>query len=134
ARREQYTSKRWILEFLNRIMKKATAKPPLYIKNFPLKNSTEIVHVEHYLAHAASAYYTSGIREKQLIVTMDGSGDGFVTCLWRGVNGKITPLEKFPESCSLGWFYGNVTEALGWYHGDGEGKTMGLLPMVIIQR
>ena len=29
---------------------------------------------------------------------------------------------------SLGWFYGIVTEALGWWHGDGEGKTMGLAP------
>ncbi|MCW5773652.1 MAG: hypothetical protein KIT16_18565, partial [Rhodospirillaceae bacterium] len=27
---------------------------------------------------------------------------------------------------SLGWAYGVVTEALGWQHGDGEGKTMGL--------
>ena len=128
ARREQYTSKRRMLEFAYRIMKKATAKPPLYIKSFPMNNSTEIVHVEHHLAHAASVYYTSGTRKKQLVVTMDGAGDGFATCLWRGENGKITPLEKFPESCSLGWFYGNVTEALGWWHGGGEGKTMGLDP------
>ena len=93
-----------------------------------MNNSTEIVHVEHHLAHAASAYYTSGTRGKQLIVTMDGSGDGFSTCLWHGENGKISPLKKFPVSASLGWFYGNVTEALGWCHGDGEGKTMGLEP------
>ena len=37
-------------------------------------------------------------------------------------------LETFGQTGSLGWFYSNVTEALGWWHGDGEGKTMGLAP------
>jgi carbamoyltransferase len=37
-------------------------------------------------------------------------------------------LAKYPTSSSIGWFYSNVTEALGWWHGDGEGKTMGLAP------
>src|ERR1041385_7849109 len=32
------------------------------------------------------------------------------------------------NEASLGFFYSNVTEALGWWHGDGEGKTMGLAP------
>lgn len=116
------------LEFARRIMKSSTAKPPLYIKNFPIKDSTEIIHVEHHLAHAASAYYTCGSQENQLIVTMDGAGDGSSICIWRGEGGRIIPLKKFPVSASLGWFYSNVTEALGWWHGDGEGKTMGLAP------
>jgi carbamoyltransferase len=102
--------------------------PPVYFKSFPIPKRTEILHVDHHLAHAASAYFTGGNREKQLIVTMDGSGDGFATCLWRGENGRIDPLEKYPNGGSLGFFYGNVTEALGWVHGDGEGKTMGLAP------
>ena len=45
-----------------------------------------------------------------------------------GRDGFITSLIKLPTYASLGWFYSNVTEALGWYHGDGEGKTMGLAP------
>jgi carbamoyltransferase len=48
--------------------------------------------------------------------------------LWRGENGRIERLDCFPTSASIGWFYSNVTEALGWWHGDGEGKTMGLAP------
>jgi carbamoyltransferase len=111
-------------QFLHRPLK----MPPLYIKRFPLPDSTPILHVEHHLAHAASAYYTSRAPGRQLILTMDGAGDGVSICLWRGENGKITPLKKFPVSASLGWFYSNVTEALGWWHGDGEGKTMGLAP------
>jgi carbamoyltransferase len=57
---------------------------------------------------------------------MDGAGDGASAVIWRGNAGKLTCLKRFPENASLGWFYGNVTEALGWRHGDGQGKTMGL--------
>ena len=127
-KREKGTSKRQAFEFVREILKKPEVKPPLYIKNFPLHPRTEIVHVEHHLAHAASAYYTSGYRDKQLIVTIDGSGDGVAIGIWRGENGKITKLHTFPNAGSLGWFYSNITEALGWWHGDGEGKTMGLAP------
>jgi len=113
---------------VRRLLKKLRAKPPVYIKNYPLPDSVPIVHVDHHLAHAASAYYTSGNTEKQLIVTMDGSGGEVSTVIWRGENGRIEPLQEFPNEGSLGWFYSNVTEALGWWHGDGEGKTMGLAP------
>ena len=107
----------------------AFIKPPVYIKGFyPDKNKTTLINVEHHLAHAASAYYTSGNPEKQVIVTIDGAGDNFSTCIWRGEGNSITSLEKNSTNGSLGWFYSNVTEALGWWHGDGEGKTMGLAP------
>lgn len=128
AKQESKTSPRRMLDFVSTIMSKPAVKPPLYIKNFPLHSRTEIVHVDHHLAHAASAYYTSGTKDKQLIVTVDGAGDGVSIGLWRGEHGKITPLQMFPTSASLGWFYSNVTEALGWWHGDGEGKTMGFAP------
>jgi len=127
-REEKFTTQRRMLEFAKRILNKPVAKPPLYIKNFPVPSKTEIIHVEHHLAHAASAYYTSGNNEKQLVVTMDGAGDGYSICIWRAENGKITPIKKLSVSASIGWFYSNVTEALGWWHGDGEGKTMGLAP------
>jgi carbamoyltransferase len=128
AKREPFTHKRQAVELVRGILKRPEIKPPLYIKNFPLHPKTEIIHVEHHLAHAASAYYTSGTREKQLIVTIDGSGDSVSAGLWRGEHGKITRLQTFPNAGSLGWFYSNVTEGLGWWHGDGEGKTMGLAP------
>jgi carbamoyltransferase len=40
----------------------------------------------------------------------------------------MRPLKKFGTSGSLGWAYGAATEALGWWVGDGEGKTMALAP------
>jgi len=128
ARRERTSRRAQGIAFVRGILKHGEEKPPLYVKNFPMHPKTEIVHVEHHLAHAASAYYTNPTTEKQLIVTMDGVGDGVSTALWRGEHGKIEKLETFGTSASLGWFYGNVTEGLGWWHGDGEGKTMGLAP------
>jgi carbamoyltransferase len=128
ARAEPMTYRHRVADFINGKLKKPRTQPPLYIKTFPLQGRTEIAHVEHHLAHAASAYYTSGRRDKQLIVTIDGEGDGISGGIWRGENGKISKLHVFPTSGSVGWFYSNVTEALGWWHGDGEGKTMGLAP------
>jgi carbamoyltransferase len=58
ARKEKTSWKRQGLDVLSDLSSKPSQKPPLYIKNFPIGDKTEIVHVEHHLAHAASAYYT----------------------------------------------------------------------------
>ena len=126
--RQEHSKFRLALNIATRITNTASVKMPLYVERFPLKNSIPIVHVNHHLAHAASAYYTCGSSDRQLILTMDGIGDGSSVCLYRGEAGKIEPLKIFPAGASLGWFYSNVTESLGWWHGDGEGKTMGLAP------
>jgi carbamoyltransferase len=130
-KREKPGKQKQAVELIRDFLNRPEVRPPLYVKNFPLAERTEIVHVEHHLAHAASAYYTSpasAAGEKQLIVTIDGIGDGVSVGIWRGEKGKITKLHTIPGAGSLGWFYSNVTEALGWWHGDGEGKTMGLAP------
>lgn len=127
-RREKPALRHAVVETLREWLNKPGLKPPLYFKNFPAKDSMPIVHVNHHLAHAASAYYTSGFADKQLIVTIDGIGDNISCALWRGDKGKIEILKSWGREASLGWFYSNVTEALGWWHGDGEGKTMGLAP------
>lgn len=112
-----------------RIIRKAQGELPLYIKTYPLLDRIPIIRVPHHMAHASSALYTSGFAGDGLIVTLDGIGDGISGAIWRGKsNGTIECLHQFDGNGSLGWFYGNVTEALGWWHGDGEGKTMGLAP------
>lgn len=128
SRREKPHLTKQAAELTRRWTNRPENRPPLYFKTFPLASRTELAHVEHHLAHAAAAYYTSGRRDKQLIVTLDGIGDGISLALWRGENGKIERLKSWGSEASLGWFYSNVTEALGWWHGDGEGKTMGLAP------
>lgn len=102
--------------------------PPAYVKTYKYPLSSELLYIEHHLAHAASAYYTSGFNEKTLVITADGSGDGISTTVWISEDGKLTPRLKVGREGSLGAFYGLVTESLGWWVGDGEGKTMGLAP------
>lgn len=103
---------------------------PLYIQPFKTSRAAEVELIEHHEAHAASAYYTSGrpLSERVVVATLDGEGQGVSCAIWRGEHGRLEPLCKLGTSGSLGWFYSNVTEALGWWHGDGEGTTMGLAP------
>jgi carbamoyltransferase len=101
---------------------------PLYLPRFRLGEHTQVINVDHHLAHAAAAFHTCPHQEKQLVLSMDGLGDGFSICIYCGENGRLEPLHQMGADASLGWFYSNITEALGWWHGDGEGKTMGLAP------
>jgi len=101
---------------------------PLYLPRFPLASHTKVRNVDHHLAHASAAFHTAPHQEKQLVLSMDGLGDGNSLCIYRGEAGRLELLHQLGPDASLGWFYSNVTEALGWWHGDGEGKTMGLAP------
>ncbi|MBN1450069.1 MAG: hypothetical protein JW963_03565 [Anaerolineales bacterium] len=103
---------------------------PTYFKPWILSKTCKILTVEHHLAHAASTYYTSGIKptKRTLVVTMDGRGDDVSVSIWRAENNRLQPLRQWDGTASLGWFYANATEALGWRHGSDEWKTMGLAP------
>lgn len=108
---------------------------PVYFKPWKLSRTCKILTVEHHLGHAASAYYTSGIKsdERALVVTMDGRGDDVSVAVWRGENNRLQSLRQWDGSASMGWFYANATEALEWRHGSDEWKTMGLAPYGIPQ-
>lgn len=102
---------------------------PLYQIPFKLSDKCKIHLIEHHLAHAASACYTSGLyNEKALVVTMDGVGDNTSIAIWRFEKNKIEKLQQFDGTGSLGWFYANATEAMEWRHGSDEWKLMGLAP------
>lgn len=100
---------------------------PSYRSIYPLKEKTRLIQINHHLAHASSAYYTSGF-DRCLVVTADGSGDGLSATVWLAEDGVMNPLIKIGRNGSLGFFYNAVTEALGWQVSEGEGKTMGLAP------
>lgn len=128
-RRLKASWKRELYETYTRIAHRAQGELPVYIKTYPIPDRIPLIRVPHHLAHASSAFYTSGFIGDALILTLDGIGGGISGGIWRGkADGSIERLQAFDGSGSLGWFYGNVTEALGWWHGDGEGKTMGLAP------
>lgn len=113
------------------------AKPPtlpLYKEPLPLSSGCCLVMVPHHMAHAASAYFTSGLGdERALIVTMDGVGEGVSTAVWRAEGNRIEPVKLWDSRASMGWFYACATEALGWRHGSDEWKTMGLAPYGVAQ-
>jgi len=108
------------------LIKPQRRDPPLYLSRIELSPRCTLLCIEHHLCHAAAAYFTRGRDDGCLIVTMDGIGDDVSAAIWLGERNKIERLAQWGRNASLGWFYGIVTEALGWQHGDGEGKTMGL--------
>lgn len=103
-------------------------KPPIYMPDYTLKDVSKFQNVEHHMAHASAAHYTRRTAEKCLVFTIDGCGDGVSTAVWVAEGNRIKPLQKLFREASIGWAYSVVTEGLHWWHGDGEGKTMGLAP------
>lgn len=85
----------------------------------------KVTTVDHHLAHAASAYYTSGF-DNPLIVTCDGAGDGLCGSINVLNNGEIERLHGASETCSPGLVYSEVTHHLGYKRNRHEGKITGL--------
>jgi carbamoyltransferase len=81
--------------------------------------------VDHHLAHAASAYYTSG-KEDAFVVTLDGQGDGLAGTVYHGVGGDLIKANEVSSFHSLGLFYNFVTWMLGYKPMRHEGKITGL--------
>ena len=101
-------------------------KPPLYLAPHAQVPAEKIISIEHHQAHAASAHFTRSSPDACLVFTLDGAGDRVSTMVWRSEGNTLEPLAKYGTEASFGWGYSAVTEALGWWHGDSEGKTMGL--------
>jgi carbamoyltransferase len=87
----------------------------------------EVHHVEHHLAHLASAFLVSGFNEAACI-SVDGFGDFASTAFGfgHGSEVKIDNRVYFPHS--LGIFYSALTQFLGFPHYGDEYKVMGLAP------
>ncbi len=112
----------------NRLIGVDSIKLPIYFPDYTSFDKKKIINNNHHLVHAASAYYTQCDNDKQLIFTIDGTGDNICTSIWMAEGNEIKLLKKYYKEASIGWAYSVVTEGLHWIHGDGEGKTMGLAP------
>src|SRR5271168_652375 len=84
-------------------------------------------HVEHHIAHIASAYYCSPW-EKSAGFSYDGSGDFVSTMMARCEGNEIKVLERVFLPHSLGSFYTMICEFIGYKKYGDEGKVMGLAP------
>jgi carbamoyltransferase len=83
--------------------------------------------VDHHLAHAISAYAFSGFDDAAIVV-MDGRGAWEATTIWRGHGGRIDLVLMIPFPNSVGYFYSEFTEFLGFHRNSDEWKVMGLAP------
>jgi carbamoyltransferase len=84
-------------------------------------------HVDHHLAHAASAYYTSGWDEC-LVIVIDGMGEAHGVTVYAARDGQLTPVHRIAANASIGIFYSIVTLHLGFDFNSDEYKVMGLAP------
>ena len=86
-----------------------------------------VFHVPHHLAHASSAYYTSGW-EDCLVVIIDALGEAHSASIYRGHAGTLDKIAQIPASDSIGILYSLVTLHLGFDFNSDEYKIMGLAP------
>src|SRR5260370_37468244 len=94
---------------------------------YEIELKAQVHHVEHHLAHLASAFLVSGFNEAACL-SIDGFGDFASTAfgLGRGNEVKIDNRVYFPHS--LGVFYSALTQFIGFPHYGDEYKVMGLAP------
>lgn len=99
-----------------------------FLKAFPDYNSSiPIMHVEHHMAHLASAFFVSPF-EKAALISIDGFGDFSSVMTGIGEGSKISRLSSIQFPHSLGLFYSALTQYLGFPHYGDEYKIMGLAP------
>lgn len=83
--------------------------------------------VDHHLAHAISAYAFSGF-EQTAVLVVDGRGAWEASSIWSGHDGRLDHVLTIPWPNSLGLFYAEFTEFLGFQRNSDEWKVMGLAP------
>lgn len=90
-----------------------------------IAQKTKVHFVPHHLAHAASAFYSSGYRESG-VLTIDGFGEKSSSIFALGGPDGIRLMEETMLPGSLGALYMMMTAYLGFRPLDGEYKVMGL--------
>jgi carbamoyltransferase len=111
---------------IKNIRSAASIKETLQSK-YKVELKARIHHVEHHLAHLASAFLVSGFEEAACL-SIDGFGDFASTAsgFGRASSLKIDNRVFFPHS--LGIFYSALTQFIGFPHYGDEYKVMGLAP------
>ena len=96
-------------------------------RDLPGFPAERVRHVGHHLAHAASAYYTSGWDEC-LVVVVDGMGEVESASVYLGRDGKLERIKQISAHDSMGVLYSLITLHLGFDFNADEYKIMGLAP------
>jgi carbamoyltransferase len=96
-------------------------------RDMPGFRPERVHHVSHHLAHAASAFFTSGWDEC-LVVVADAMGETQSISIFHGHGDKLDKLREISVGDSIGIFYSLVTLHLGFDFNSDEYKIMGLAP------
>ncbi len=91
----------------------------------PKRLSFEEHHVEHHLAHIASAYLVSDATHAAGF-SFDGSGDFVTAMMAECTEDRIEAKRRTFVPHSLGWLYTTICQVLGYGKYGDEGKVMGL--------
>jgi carbamoyltransferase len=103
---------------------KLLAELDRYLPGFP---ADRVHQVNHHLAHAASAYYTSGWDEC-LVLIIDGMGEVHSATAYHAHDNQIDKLAEITAKDSIGILYSIITLHLGFDFNSDEYKIMGLAP------
>src|SRR6266446_3597334 len=130
-RRLGFVMTRWphpklMLQKIKNIRSAASIKETLEA-TYRLELKATLHHVEHHLAHLASAFLVSGFREAACI-SIDGFGDFASTALGYGKSHSVEIDKRVYFPHSLGIFYSALTQFIGFPHYGDEYKVMGLAP------
>ncbi|WP_055588721.1 carbamoyltransferase family protein [Peterkaempfera griseoplana] len=82
--------------------------------------------VPHHMAHAASAAYAAPGAESCSVLVLDGRGEAASHLAARRAGGRLEPLAAQRLPHSLGLFYEELTEHLGFLRSSDEYKVMAL--------
>ena len=96
-------------------------------RDLPGFPETRVRAVRHHLAHAASAFYTSGWNECVVLVA-DGMGEAHGVTAYRAHDGRLDSVLEIGAHDSIGVLYSLVTLHLGFDFNADEYKIMGLAP------
>jgi carbamoyltransferase len=84
-----------------------------------------VLHLEHHLCHAASAFYASPF-DRALVLTLDEQGDGRSGSVSLGQDTQLRALESIPFPHSPAWIFSQVTDLIGFTPHADEHKTQWL--------
>src|SRR5579863_1244192 len=96
-------------------------------RDMPGFRPQRVHHLGHHLAHAASAFFTSGWDEC-LVAVVDAMGEAQSVSIFYGRAGKLDKLHEISVQDSMGILYSLVTLHLGFDFNSDEYKIMGLAP------
>ena len=85
----------------------------------------KVLHLEHHLCHAASAFYASDA-DRALVLTLDEQGDGRSGSIALGEGNRLRVLESIPFPHSPAWIFSQITDVIGFTAHADEHKTQWL--------